>query len=88
MVGENWLRVALYAMALGVGLYIIPLGMIANPDLIALPDRTGFALFAAVKVGLGLAAISYGVIGQFHAPARLALLSVGAALIFIVVEFD
>ncbi|MGD1925174.1 MAG: TRAP transporter permease [Paracoccaceae bacterium] len=88
MVGENWLRVALYAMALGVGLYIIPLGMIANPDLIALQDRTAFALFAAVKVGLGLAAISYGVIGQFNPPARLALLSVGAALIFIVVELD
>jgi len=36
MAEENWLRVALTAMALGVGLYLIPLGMIARPDLIRL----------------------------------------------------
>jgi hypothetical protein len=33
---ENWLKVALKSMALGVGLYVIPLGMIANPQLIQL----------------------------------------------------
>jgi TRAP-type uncharacterized transport system fused permease subunit len=31
MIGENWLRVAVHAMMLGVGLYIIPLTMVANP---------------------------------------------------------
>src|SRR3546814_16458162 len=31
IVGENWLKVAVSAMRLGVGLYIIPLAMIANP---------------------------------------------------------
>ncbi|MEO1492485.1 MAG: TRAP transporter fused permease subunit [Pseudomonadota bacterium] len=86
MVGENWLRVALYAMALGVGLYVIPLGMIANPDLIALQDRTALALFAAGKIGLGLAALSYGVIGQFSLPRRLALLSAGTALVFVSID--
>ncbi|MCV0428726.1 MAG: TRAP transporter fused permease subunit, partial [Roseibium sp.] len=30
MIGENWLKVALTAMALGLGLYIIPLAMIAG----------------------------------------------------------
>ncbi|HIP94532.1 MAG TPA: TRAP transporter fused permease subunit, partial [Leucothrix sp.] len=34
MVEENWLKVAGSAMALGIGLYLIPLGMIANPNLI------------------------------------------------------
>jgi len=29
MVGENWLKVAVRSMALGIGLYLVPLGMIA-----------------------------------------------------------
>jgi len=35
MVEERWLKVAVAAMALGVGLYLIPLGIIAAPGLIA-----------------------------------------------------
>jgi len=30
MVKENWLKVAMTAMTLGIGLYLIPLAMIAN----------------------------------------------------------
>ncbi|MEM9046093.1 MAG: TRAP transporter fused permease subunit [Pseudomonadota bacterium] len=85
MVGENWLKVALYAMALGVGLYVIPLGMIANPDLIALQDKTALALLAAAKIGLGLAALSHGVIGKFTILARLALLAAGTGIIFVAI---
>ena len=33
MVNESWLKVALTSMVLGIGLYIIPLAMIANPGL-------------------------------------------------------
>ncbi|MEM7059475.1 MAG: TRAP transporter fused permease subunit [Pseudomonadota bacterium] len=80
MVGENWLRVALYAMALGVGLYVIPLGMIANPALIDLGVSPGFALLSALKVGLGLAVLSYAVIGRFRVAVRLVMLAIGAAL--------
>ncbi|MEM6986988.1 MAG: TRAP transporter fused permease subunit [Pseudomonadota bacterium] len=83
MVGENWLRVALSAMALGIGLYVIPLGMIANPAVIALASQPGLALFAAVKIALGLAALSYGVIGQWRLPMRVLLLAAGSALIFV-----
>ncbi|MEP4246645.1 hypothetical protein [Tateyamaria sp.] len=39
MVGENWLKVAFSAMALGIGLYVIPLGMIANADIIRLQSN-------------------------------------------------
>ena len=81
MVGENWLRVALYAMALGVGLYVIPLGMIANPWLIGLSAEPLLALASAVKMGLGLAALSYGAIGAFRPTARLALLAFGGVLV-------
>lgn len=86
MVGENWLRVALYAMALGIGLYVIPLGMIANPALIDLKDNPVPALIAAVKIGLGLAALSYAVIGRLKVPTRLALLATGMALVFLPLE--
>ena len=50
MVGENWLKVAFSAMALGLGLYLVPLGMIANPALIALADTPVAALLAALAV--------------------------------------
>ncbi len=83
MVGENWLRVALYAMALGVGLYVIPLGLIANPQLIALSSDAPSALLSAAKIGIGLTALSYGVIGRVGAVLRLALLGAGAALVLL-----
>ena len=36
MVNENWVKVSITSMTLGLGLYFIPLGMIANQDLINL----------------------------------------------------
>ena len=82
MVGENWLRVAGSAMALGIGLYVIPLGMIALP---ALTDPGGAPLAAAaaaLRMGIGLAALSHAVIGRAGAARRLALIAFGAAVIF------
>jgi TRAP transporter 4TM/12TM fusion protein len=70
MVGENWLKVAASAMALGVGLYLIPLGMIANPSLIGLAEHPGWAVLSAVKVALGLALVSFGVIAPKKAVLR------------------
>ncbi|MGB7244764.1 MAG: TRAP transporter fused permease subunit [Sulfitobacter sp.] len=64
MVGENWLKVALTAMALGVGLYLIPLGMIANDRLIRLGSEPVMALFAFVRLAIGLTLISHGLIGR------------------------
>ena len=81
MIGENWLRVALTAMALGVGLYLIPLGMVANPDVIALAASTGPALLAALKIGLGLALISWALVRKKAAPLRGAALALGLGAI-------
>ena len=39
MTNAPWLTVAGNAMRLGIGLYIIPLGTIANPSLIAPPTH-------------------------------------------------
>ncbi len=80
MIGENWLKVALTAMALGVGLYIIPLAMIANPALIGLIEAPGAALFAFARVALGLALVSHGLIGARGMAARAGMLGAGGAV--------
>jgi TRAP-type uncharacterized transport system fused permease subunit len=58
MIGENWLKVALTAMTLGLGLYIIPLAMIANPALIQVATDTTGALIAFGLIGFGLSCLS------------------------------
>ena len=83
MVRENWLRVAVTAMALGVGLYVIPLGMIANPDLIRLADAPGAALIACLRVALGLSLMSYGLIAARGFMWTAALCAAGLAVIFV-----
>lgn len=82
MVGENWLRVALTAMALGVGLYVIPLAMIAHDSLIRLSSEPMAALIAFAVVGLGLNGISYGLIGSSNPVKRLTFCACGLALCF------
>lgn len=74
MVGENWLKVSVRALALGIGLYLIPLAMVAQPALIELGDNPLAALAAAARVGAGLWLISMSVI----APGRVALRIPGA----------
>ena len=83
MIGENWLKVALTAMALGLGLYLIPLGMIANPAVIGLAQAPLAAALAAGKIGLGLAAVSYGVIAAPALAYRLALIAGGLAVVLV-----
>ncbi len=82
MINENWLKVALTAMALGIGLYIIPLAMIANPALIRLEGNPLGALLAACQIGFGLALISYAIIGLRNPVYRLLSGGTGLAIIF------
>ncbi|MEL6964387.1 MAG: TRAP transporter large permease subunit, partial [Pseudomonadota bacterium] len=86
MVGENWLRVALYAIALGIGLYVIPLGMISNPSLIGLANDPQAAMLSTAKIGIGLIAISKGVIGTRPIPWRLTLTALGLLIVFLPAE--
>ncbi|MGO2132157.1 MAG: TRAP transporter permease [Halomonas sp.] len=83
MVGENWLKVALKAMALGIGLYIIPLAMVANPDIIRLADDPQGAVFDTAKIALGLTGISYGVIARRPVWLRALLILAGVLVIFV-----
>ena len=83
MANENWLKVAMKAMALGVGLYVIPLGMIANPLLIQLETNLPGALLAFAQVGLGLLCISYALIAVRKPALKLSLLLFGLLIVFL-----
>jgi TRAP transporter 4TM/12TM fusion protein len=83
MVNENWLKVAAAAMALGVGLYVIPFAMIANPSLILLAHAPLAALAVFVKLAIGLSALSYGIISKGHIGRRLALIVLGLAVVLV-----
>jgi len=87
MVGENWLKVAGTAMALGLGLYLIPVGMITWPALIALGDHPMAALLAFVAMALALAALSAALLSRRWLPLRLAAGGAGLALLFAPVLF-
>ncbi|MGH1479209.1 MAG: TRAP transporter permease [Geminicoccales bacterium] len=82
MVEENWLKVASRAMMLGLGLYLIPLAMIANPDLIAFQTVPSDALLAALKIGAGLFMISFGAIAPWRFFSRFGLIVLGGLLLF------
>ena len=82
MIDEDWLKVAFTAMALGVGLYIIPLGMIANPALITIATTPGPALLAFVQLAVGLGLISYGLIAARGLLWKSLLFLTGGVVIF------
>lgn len=81
MVEENWLKVAMKSMALGVGLYLIPLGMISTPGILELGTDPLSALIATVKVGLATTLVSYGLIAPGSLPKRTALSVAGLVLL-------
>ncbi len=83
MVGENWLRVAGKAMALGIGLYLIPPAMIANPALLSIATDSLPAIIASIKITIALAMISFGVILRQNLPVQTALTIGGLILIFV-----
>jgi TRAP transporter 4TM/12TM fusion protein len=81
MIGENWLKVALTAMALGVGLYVIPLGMIANPDVLRIAQAPVAALIAFLRMALGLGVLSFGLIALANPVAKVATGLLGLAIV-------
>ena len=83
MVGENWLKVALSSMALGLGLYLIPLGMVANPGLLETATNWPAALLAGLKVALALALVSHAVIAPGHRLWRVAMAAGGLMLLLL-----
>ena len=82
MVEENWLKVAMSAMAIGIGLYIIPVGMIIHPEIVTLNDFV-FALIFALKIAVGITVCSYGLISRLRFLERLGLMFLGLVILFI-----
>jgi TRAP transporter 4TM/12TM fusion protein len=82
MIEENWLKVAISAMAIGVGLYIIPIGMVIHPEIIALDDLL-YALLFSIKIAAGITVSSYGLISRRKLVERLALVIVGLVILFV-----
>ena len=83
MTGAPWLRVAGHAMALGVGLYLIPLAMVADLALIE-PSRSLWpALLAFVRIAVALYLISRGlIVRDMPIAGRVALCVAGLAVMF------
>ena len=83
-----WLPVAGNAMRLGVGLFIVPLGFIANPALLLIATEPVAALGAMAQIAVGLWLISFAIIGGVRRLAfelaRLVALPAGLGVIFLV----
>ena len=82
MVGENWLRVAGSAMSLGIGLYVIPLGMVSLPALTDPGGAPAAAALAVARMAAGLAALSFALIARGRPVRRVLLGAFAAAAIF------
>ena len=77
-----WLPVALRAMRIGIGLFIVPLGFIANPSMLGALTDPWTAIAATVKVGIGLWFLSYGFIADTPLWKRLGAFAIGGAVVF------
>ncbi|MDX1717297.1 MAG: TRAP transporter fused permease subunit [Anderseniella sp.] len=89
MAGAPWLRVAVHAMLLGVGLYLIPLAMMADLSLIALGESPALALAAFLRIGAGLYLVSSGLISRSRGtPIRTLMVCAGVLLLFLPALFD
>ncbi len=81
MVNAPWLKVAGHAMALGIGLYIIPLMLIHNRELIEIAQTPVAALVAFAKCAAGLTLLSRAVIAKRRAGVRIAQAAGGVLLL-------
>lgn len=89
MAGAPWLRVAVHAMLLGVGLYLIPLAMMADLSLIALGESPALALAAFLRIGAGLYLVSSGLISRSRGtPIRTLMVCAGVLLLFLPALFE
>lgn len=78
-----WFSVAIRSMAIGVGLFLVPLAFVANTSLLQLSTAPLMAVAALIKIGLGLYFFSLGVVGTAGAlPLRVGSIVLGLGVIF------
>ncbi len=83
MVNTSWVRVAGHAMALGVGLYIIPLMLVYNRGMIGWAQDPLLAGFIFIKSAAALYFISRAIILKAPWPQRLLQASIALGLFMI-----
>ena len=83
MVSENWLKVSLTSMSLGIGLYFIPLAMIANEAIIKLDTDFLSSMIAFVKIALSLVMLSYAFISKNLIIVKMIAFVLGLFVMFI-----
>lgn len=78
-----WLPVAWLSMRLGLGLFVIPLGFVANPSLLSLGTSPLIACAAGLKLAAGIWLMSHGAIReQALSPRGVLALASGALVVF------
>ncbi len=84
MAKAHWLKVAGIAMRLGLGLYLIPLSFIQNPQLLRFGETPLLSLMAGIKVAIGITLLSYVLTGTANRwwKSLLALI-LGLGILFI-----
>ena len=82
MVGENWFKVALSAMALGLGLYIVPLAMVKHQSLIQLDKYPFESIITALQLAIGLLLLGKGLIGSRWSVTRLTCILIAIVVMF------
>jgi TRAP transporter 4TM/12TM fusion protein len=61
-----WLPVAWRSMQMGIGLFVIPLGFVANPSMLHIATEPAAAVLAFLKVGAGVAMFSFAAIDPYR----------------------
>lgn len=87
IVKENWLKVALHAMALGVGLYLIPVAMVTTPSLINPQEFPVAATAAFLKTLIALGFLANGLIAPAPLSRRLSKVVGGFILLLLPLSF-
>ena len=82
MVGENWFKVAISAMTLGLGLYIVPLAMVRHSSLIQLDKFPLEAIITGLQLALGLLFLGKALIDDRWSIRRIFYVAVSLVIIF------
>ncbi len=87
MANVSWVKVAGVAMRLGLGLYLVPLSFVQNPELLEFGSTPFLSLLIGTKVAFGIIAISYvltGVADKFW--KNIVAIPFGIAMLFLNLE--
>lgn len=64
MANTSWVKVAFFAMRLGLGLYLLPLAFVNNPQLLTFADTPFFSALACIKAIIGCLLITMPLTGK------------------------